>query len=77
MKQLTIFDIEESVTLEIIPRQGIIKNQVSIFYKGIHVANARDCGNGIYEFRPRVGYFYNSRVRMMDRNEMEDFCKRY
>lgn len=77
MKQLTIFDTQESETIQIIPRPGIIKNQVSIYYEGIHVANAKDCGKGIYEVRPRA-LFFNLRfekIQMMNKGEIEKLCE--
>jgi len=79
LQQLTIFDeldkLKENVI--IVQRFGVIKNQVSILYKGHHVANARDCENGFYEVRPKSLYF-NSRdqmIRLMKKPEIEEFCK--
>lgn len=75
MQQLTIFDISD---IEIIPRKGIIKNQVSILYKGHHIANARDCGKGLYEVRPKLLYFSkcDSAIRKMDKDQIEELSKR-
>lgn len=62
--------------MELIPRLGIIKNQVSVFYKGHHVANARDCRNGFYEVRPLPRYFNTSdqAIRTMDKKDLQLFC---
>lgn len=76
MQQLTIFDVMKESSVEIIPRPGIIKNQVSIYYKGIHVANARDCKDGTYEVRPGVVYWQLGRnIQLMNVSEIEDFCE--
>lgn len=79
MQQLTIFDELEESQIETLTRQGIIKNQVSIVYKGFHVANARDCRNGLYEVRPKPRYFNTSdlAIRTMDKREIEAFCEEH
>lgn len=80
MQQLTIFDAANepiAEVIEIIPRPGIIKNQVSILYKGFHVANARDCGDGFYEVRPKAVYFTqrDQKIRIMSKEEIKTLCK--
>lgn len=70
MKQLSFTDISD---IEIIRRPGIIKNQVSILYKGYHIANARDCGKGLFEVRPKLLYFSkgDTQIKKMTESEIE------
>lgn len=84
MHQLTIFDFAneydepEKDEIVITPRTGIIRNQVSIYYKGCHIANARICGSGLYEVRPRLEYFASrdSAIQTMSEEEIAEFSKR-
>jgi hypothetical protein len=76
MEQLSLFDIKESY-IEIVKRQGIIKNQVSVFYKGFHIANARDLRDGYYEVRPRNEYFSSNqqKIMIMDKVNIEKLAE--
>lgn len=71
--------MEELISdIELLPRPGAIRNQVSILYKGFHIANARDCRNGFYEVRPKSLYFAKSDIscQMMDEKEIEEFARK-